>query len=145
MADLQEYFHMTESEVKEHLNKHDIVITTDAKDPDRKQLSSPDFILNELTILYSAVYDCFVDVRNNETDSVKIDQLTRLTKELRETIKQITDYQGKTGHRSESETKIINVEGNFNLMMNIVSGGRLCPECQRLILEEMEKNSANVK
>lgn len=144
ISDLCEYFHMTEEEVREHLNSHDIVVVNDDIDGKRK-LSSPDFILNELSTLYTAVYDCFNDIRNNETDSIKIDQITRLTKELRETIKQITDYQGKTGYKSESETKIINVEGNFNVLMNMISGGALCPACQRKLLEEMDKVSDNIK
>jgi len=130
---------MTIEEVYRHINHHELMVIHDVEaNRQTRELSSPDFILNELSTLYSAVYECFQDIRANETDGVKIDQITRLSKELRETIKQITDYQGKTGQKSEREMKIINIEGNFNMLVDVISGGTLCPHCQAKVLEKLD-------
>jgi len=139
IEDIANHFGMSIQEVHDHINNHELLVVHEVDQHNRtRELTSPDFILNELSTLYSAVYDCFQDIRGNETDGVKIDQITRLTKELRETIKQITDYQGKTGHKSERETKIINIEGNFNMLIDVISGGTLCPHCQSKVLKKLD-------
>ncbi len=135
-----DHFSMSINEVQDHLNAHDIVVSVvhTPEGRDIRDLSSPDFIINELLIMYDLLHNCVNDIKDAETDSIKIDQLVKLSKEIRETIKQITDYQGKTGKKSENETRIINVEGNFNMLVNMISGGVLCNDCQEKILAKMD-------
>lgn len=140
IKDLADHFTMSIQEVQDHLNSHDIVVSvnTSPKGVEKRDLSSPDFVINELLTMYTLLHDCVEDIKENETDSIKIDQLAKLNKEIRETLKFITDYQGKTGKTSESETRIINIEGNFNMLVNIIAGGDLCVKCQEKILRHLE-------
>jgi len=82
--DLAVHFNMTEEEVMDHINCHELVVSMQptATGELKKRISSPDFYLDELSTLYMAIKDCFewINQDKDSYDSVKIDQMTKLNK-----------------------------------------------------------------
>ena len=82
--DLAIHFNMTEEEVMDHINCHELVVSIQSTSTGelKKRISSPDFYLDELSTLYMAIKDCFewINQDKDSYDSVKIDQMTKLNK-----------------------------------------------------------------
>lgn len=144
--DLAVVFKMTEEEVMDHINCHELVVSieSDVNGDLRKRISSPDFYLDELGTLYTAMRDCFEWVNRNRGedgsyDSIAIDQLTKLNDSVLKTITKMAELQGRLKVPGDAQQKVLKVEGNFNLIMDIISGGGLCPECEKQIMSRLER------
>lgn len=141
--DLAIHFNMTEEEVMDHINTHELVvsITQTSTGELKKRISSPDFYLDELSTLYMAIKDCFewINQDKDSYDSVKIDQMTKLNKELRETITKMAELQGRLKGPGDAQNKVLNVTGNLNIITDILSGGILCPHCEEKVMKKLEK------
>ena len=141
--DLAVHFNMTEEEVMDHINNHELVVSiqqTPSGDL-KKRVSSPDFYLDELGTLYGAIRDCFEHINQDQDnyDSVKIQQLTTLNKELRETLKVMAELQGRLKGPGDAQNKVLKVEGNLNVITDLLSGGILCPHCEEKVMKKLEK------
>ena len=141
--DLAVHFNMTEEEVMDHINTHELVVSiqqTPSGDL-KKRVSSPDFYLDELGTLYGAIKDCFEHINQDQDnyDSVKIQQLTTLNKELRETLKVMAELQGRLKGPGDAQNKVLKVEGNLNVITDLLSGGILCPHCEEKVMKKLEK------
>jgi hypothetical protein len=134
---------MTEEEVMDHINNHELVVSiqqTPSGDL-KKRVSSPDFYLDELGTLYGAIRDCFEHINQDQDnyDSVKIQQLTTLNKELRETLKVMAELQGRLKGPGDAQTKVTKIEGNLNILYGILEGGVLCSHCEEKVMKKLEK------
>jgi hypothetical protein len=132
--DLATHFSITTEDVMDHINNHEICVgvTTTSNGRQVKELRSPDLLLDELGVLYSIVRDCVEYIRQDgEWDTVKIDQLTKLSKECTNIISKIGEFQGRLKPTTTIENKILHVEGNLNTVTSLLSGGILCPTCQK--------------
>lgn len=139
--DLAVHFNMTEEEVMYHINNHELVISTEYTTTGelRKRVNSPDFYLDELGTLYSAIRDCFEYInQDKEYDSIKIDQLTKLNKELRETLVKMAEIQGRLKGPGDAQQKVLKVEGDLNIITDVLSGGILCPHCEEKVMKKLE-------
>lgn len=141
--DLAIHFNMTEEEVMDHINTHELVVSIQQTPTGelRKRISSPDFYLDELSTLYMAIKDCFewINQDKDSYDSVKIDQMTKLNKELRETITKMAELQGRLKGPGDAQSKVMKVEGNLNILYDVLGGGVLCPHCQDKVMKKLEK------
>ena len=141
--DLAVHFNMTEEEVMDHINTHELVVSIQQTPTGdlRKKVSSPDFYLDELGTLYGAIRDCFEYINQDQDsyDSVKIQQLTTLNKELRETLKVMAELQGRLKGPGDAQNKVLKVEGNLNVITDLLSGGILCPHCEEKVMKKLEK------
>lgn len=141
--DLAIHFNMTEEEVMDHINTHELVVSIQQTSTGelKKRISSPDFYLDELSTLYMAIKDCFewINQDKDSYDSVKIDQMTKLNKELRETITKMAELQGRLKGPGDAQTKVMKVEGDLNVMVDILAGGILCPHCEEVVANRLRK------
>jgi len=140
--DLAVHFNMTEEEVMDHINNHELVVSIQ-QTPNgdlKKRVSSPDFYLDELGTLYGAIRDCFECINQDQDnyDSVKIQQLTTLNKELRETLKVMAELQGRLKGPGDAQ-KVTKIEGNLTILYSVIEGGVLCPVCQEKVMKKLEK------
>ena len=124
--DLAIHFNMTEEEVMDHINNHELVVSIQQTSTGemRKRISSPDFYLDELSTLYMAIKDCFewINQDKGSYDSVKIDQMTKLNKELRETITKMAELQGRLKGPGDAQTKVTKIEGNLTILYDVLGG-----------------------
>jgi len=138
--DLAVHFQITTDDVMDHINNHEICVgMTTNNGRDVKQLRSPDLLMDELGILYGIVRDCVEYIRQDgEWDTVKIDQLTKLSKECTNIISKIGEFQGRLKPVTNIEQKVLKVEGDLNVFSSIMSGGILCPHCQEKVMKKIE-------
>ena len=138
--DLAVHFQITTDDVMDHINNHEICVgVTTSNGRDIKQLRSPDLLMDELGVLYGIVRDCVEYIRQDgEWDTVKIDQLTKLSKECTNIISKIGEFQGRVKTSNTVETKILQVQGDLSIFTNILSGGVLCPHCQEKVMKRVE-------
>lgn len=133
---------MNVEDVLDHLNSHEIRIsvkTDDKTGETRRDLSSPDFLINEILTLYEVMKDAFERVTaDREYDSIRIDQMTRLHKELITGITKLAELQGRLKGPGDAETKVLQVQGDLNLIMDAISGGGLCPVCEAKLMKKLE-------
>ena len=141
--DIAAHYGMTEEEVMDHIQCHELVITVQADENGdlKKKISSPDFYLDELGTLYMAVRDCFESVNNDHDhiDNIKIDQIIRLSKSVVDIISKMAEIQGRINGPVDIQNHITNIEGDMGIMMDILSGGVLCDECTEKVTERLEK------
>jgi len=141
--DLAVHFNMTEEEVMDHINCHELVVSIQPTSTGemKKKVSSPDFYLDEISTLYTAIKDCFEYINQDKDsyDSIKIQQLTTLTKDLKESLKLMAELQGRLKGPGDAQNKVLKVEGDLNLVMGILSGGTLCPHCEEKVMKKLEK------
>jgi hypothetical protein len=141
--DLAIHFNMTEEEVMDHINCHELVVSVQPTTTGelKKKISSADFYLDEISTLYMAIKDCFEFINQDREnyDSVKIQQLTTLTKDLKESLKLMAELQGRLKGPGDAQQKVLKVEGNLNIMYDIISGGVLCPHCEEKVMKKLEK------
>ena len=128
----------------DHINCHELVISLEenaATGELKKRISSPDFYLDELSTLYMAMRDCFSYVTNDREsyDSIKIDQMTKLNDAILKTITKMAELQGRLKGPGDVQQKVVNVEGNLNILMDIIAGGVLCPHCEEKVMRKLDK------
>jgi hypothetical protein len=142
IEDLALHYNMTFKDVQEHLLHHELKVETiKVNNVDRTVVSSPDFYLNEFGFIYSTVKDILQRKINNdelEEDSIFVDQITKLTKEMNTTLTKLAEVQGRLKTGGDTETKILKVEGDLNIITDILSGGCLCPNCQEKVMQKLE-------
>lgn len=142
--DLAIHFNMTEEEVMDHINCHELVISLEENEATgelKKRISSPDFYLDELGTLYMAMRDCFSYVTNDREsyDSIKIDQMTKLNDAILKTITKMAELQGRLKGPGDVQQKVVNIEGGLNIITDLLSGGILCPHCQAKVEKNLDK------
>ncbi len=141
--DLAIHFNMTEEEVMDHINCHELVVSVQPTTTGelKKKISSADFYLDEISTLYMAIKDCFEFINQDREnyDSVKIQQLTTLTKDLKESLKLMAELQGRLKGPGDAQTKVTKIEGDLNILVDVLSGGILCPHCEEIVMKRLEK------
>lgn len=146
--DLAVKYGISDEQVMDHINNHELIIsiTENTDGSIKKNISSPDFYLDELSILYTAIKDCFEWVQQNKDsggyDMLKIDQLIKITGEGSRLLSKMAEFQGRLKGPGDAQTKILQVEGNLNIITDILSGGILCPKCEKVVMEKL-KNIIN--
>jgi hypothetical protein len=144
--DLAVHFNMTEAEVMDHLNSHELVVSIETNEVTgalRKRVNSPDFYLDELSTLYTAMRDCFSWVTRDgeEYDVIKIDQMTKLNDAILKTITKMAELQGRLKGPGDANNKTINnkIEGDMTILIDTISGGVLCDRCQEKVDRRLQK------
>lgn len=142
--DLAVQFNITEDQVMDHINNHVLVVSVDEgiDGKAKKNISSPDFYLDELSILYTGIKDCYEWInRDNENgyDVIKVDQLVKLSSEILKILSKMAEFQGRLKGPGDIQSKVLQVEGNLNLIFNILSSGILCPCCEEKVMAELGK------
>ena len=123
VEDIARHYALDPQDVYDHINNHDIVITSDCinlvekkSDKTGRVLRSPDILLDELSTLYNIVRNVVDHIQENgEWDSTSIDQLTKLSKECTNIISKIGEFQGRIGAKT-NETKILQIDGDLNMI-----------------------------
>ena len=141
--DLAIHFNMTEEEVMDHINCHELVVSVQPTTTGelKKKISSADFYLDEISTLYMAIKDCFEFINQDREnyDSVKIQQLTTLTKDLKESLKLMAELQGRLKGPGDAQQKVLQVEGDMTILLDTLSGGILCDHCTEKVMERLKK------
>jgi len=128
------FFRMTPQTVMEHVNTHAVY-----RDPTTGDYDSPDFYLKELLDVLKVLKSWLEYCVNQQTISPReIDIGIRLSKELRETLKAVGEFQGRLNRERESGISLTEIEQNYNRLTNIILT-EVCGECQEKILRLMEE------
>jgi len=144
LEDLARHFDMDKEDVIEHINHHEMqIMTKNVNGIDKTVISSPDFYLNEFGFMYGTLKDLLQEVidqrdADGNVDSILIDQITKLTKEMNNSLTKLGEFQGRLKNAGDSETKILQVEGNLNIITDILSGGCLCDKCQPRVMKKLD-------
>lgn len=124
-------------EVMEHVNRHEIVLKQDS--PGRYQ--SPDWYLNEMLGMFNVLRD-WIDFLiegqkdGKDLDPRKIDALTKLTKEVRATLVELANFQGRI---QKGEIHIDKMQVNNIAVLTDVLLEEACDECRLKMIEALEK------
>jgi len=51
----------------------------------------------------------------------------------------MAELQGRLKGPGDAQTKVLKIENNFNLLMDVISGGVLCSHCQEKVMNKIEK------
>ena len=51
----------------------------------------------------------------------------------------MAELQGRLKGPGDAQQKVLKVEGNLNIMYDIISGGVLCPHCEEKVMKKLEK------
>jgi len=122
-------------EIMEHVNKHEIVLKQDS--PGRYQ--SPDWYLNEMLGMFNVLRDWidYLMEQPKEVDTRKITALTTLTKEVRATLVELANFQGRI---QKGEIHIDKMQVNNIAVLTDVLLEEACDECRLRMIEALEKH-----
>ena len=128
-------FQMEPTDVMEHVNDHEIrKVTTDTGE---EEYESDDFYLSKLlqTMKYLMAWVEFVG-KGEDVNKSAVDMLTKLTKESRETVKTIAEFQG----RRDTVTTKIQIDSMETKVLNLTNVllQEACPTCKAKMMEVLQ-------
>lgn len=128
------FFHMLPLDVMEHVNQHAITV-----DDATGVADSPDFYLRELLKVLKALKDwmeyCTTQANVSRGD---IDLGIRLSKEVRETLKVLGEFQGRYNATKNPTVQLTEVHQKYMELTDVIMA-EVCPKCQSKILHVIEK------
>ncbi len=132
---MAKHYKLDVAEVMEHINKHEI------KKLDDGTLFSDDFIFNELLLVLSGMKKYFDQVIESDIEASPqlIMMITRLVREIRETLLSIATLQGRIGAGQSNERIKIMEQRVLNITNVILQD--TCPECREKIVRLIESES----
>ena len=135
LEDAAKMFNMEPADVMEHVNDHEIrKIVTEEGD---EEYESDDFYLSKLlsTMKYLMAWVEFVG-KGETVDKSAVDMLTKLTKESRETVKTIAEFQG----RRDTVTTKVQIDSMETKVLNLTNVllQEACPTCKAKMMEVLQ-------
>lgn len=122
-------------EVMEHVNKHEIVL----KEGDAERYQSPDWYLNEMLRMFNILrdwIDYMIEQPKGEIDVRKVDALTKLTKEVRFTLVELANFQGRI---QKGEIHVDKMQVNNIAMLTDVILEEACDQCRIKMVKAIEQ------
>lgn len=135
IEDAARMFNMEPADVMEHVNNHEIrkVVTEEGDE----EYESDDFYLSKLlsTMKYLMAWVEFVG-KSETVDKSAVDMLTKLTKESRETVKTIAEFQG----RRDTVTTKVQIDSMETKVLNLTNVllQEACPTCKAKMMEVLQ-------
>ncbi|MDD4471644.1 MAG: hypothetical protein PHT97_10875 [Methanoculleus sp.] len=128
--DAANYFNMDIEQVNDHLAEHDYMT-----DDEKLLYESKDFYVRELAKIYTMLQDWLKYVIGAETISKQdIDIGLKLTREVRETVVKLAEFQGRLDKSAGSVEKMLRMEKKYIVLTSEIVA-KVCPECQLKVLE----------
>ncbi len=124
------HFGMSVEQVNDHVNDH-VYMTND----ERLIYESKDFYVRELAKIYNMLQDWMQYVIGADTITKQdLDMGIKLSREVRETIVKLAEFQGRLDKSAGATEKMLKLERQYiKLTSDIVAG--VCPECQLKVLD----------
>jgi len=138
LDDLANYFTMRVEDVQDHITNHEIIVNMGHATTNGRNLSSPDFYLNEVLSLLEAMRNVFEVKMQQEWDASTVKQLKDLHDAMMNDIKTLAELQGRLKGPGDAETKILQVQGDLNMIIESISGGELCPKCEAKMMQRLQ-------
>ena len=124
-----QFFDMDVDDVMEHVNDHEFLT-----EEERVIYQSQDFYVKELANLYAQVDQWLKYVtRSSEIERHDIDMGIKLTREIRQMIVTLAEFQGRLERGGSSAARLDNIEQKYFKLTSELST-RLCSQCQAEVL-----------
>lgn len=125
------FFKVGQSEVLEHMNTHDF------KDPEVVE-ESPDFYIRELNKIFRLQKDWIAYcMQANTLTRQDIDILIKLSKETRETLKTLGEFEGRLNKQPQVNVNIALINQRYQALEKFIMT-ELCDECQVKVIDLTE-------
>jgi len=122
-------------DVMEHVNKHEIVL----KEYSIDRYQSPDWYLNEMLGMFNVLrdwIDYLMEQPRGEIDPRKVDALTKLTREVRATLVELANFQGRI---QKGEIYVDKMQVNNVAVLTDVLLEEACDECRIKMIDALER------
>jgi hypothetical protein len=128
----QQFPPMTEADVMEHINKHQLVINEETG-----EYSSPDYYLNKLAKLMKQL-DAWMKYSIELAPSHENVKLgLQVTKEIRGTLDQLAEMQGRKDSGRNVNVQIENMNVRYQQLTNIILQ-EVCGDCRSRIIKSLD-------
>ena len=123
---------MTEADVMEHMNKHQLVINESTG-----EYSSPDYYLNKLAKLMKQLDDwmTYAVQMNPSPENIKLG--LSVVKETRGTLDQLAEMQGRKDSGRNVNVQIENMNMRYQQLTNVILQ-EVCGECRNRIIKSLD-------
>jgi hypothetical protein len=125
-------FKMLPAEVMDHVNHHEIKV-----DEEKGIYESPDLLMNELLKILKQLKDWMNYISSIDYDKDDIDTFVKLTKELRETVKVMGEFQGKYSKGNSVNVNVAMINQRYEQFTYLLMD-EVCEDCRLKVLNLME-------
>jgi DNA mismatch repair ATPase MutS len=125
-------FKMLPAEVMDHVNNHEIVVNEE-----KGIYESPDLLMNELLKILKQLKDWMKYISTIDYDKDDIDTFVKLTKELRETIKVMGEFQGKLNKGNNVNVNVAMINQRYEQFTYLLMD-EVCEDCRLKVLNLMD-------
>jgi endonuclease III-like uncharacterized protein len=125
------FFKTGQNEVLDHINNHD--------EPDEpEEEDSSDFYIRELKRLFKLQKDWIeYCIQSRDLQRQDIETLIKLSKETRETIRSIGEFEGRLNKQPQVSVNIAIINKQYDQMKRIFET-ELCEECKVRVIDQMD-------